>query len=249
MNIINKGIRKIIGSNKMLMDASIKAKGNMGKLPDVVIPGVPKCATTTLYDYLVQHPKIQKSLTKEVFFFDKYFDKGVQWYKGYWKNNDNIAIDSTPTYMDDDLYIKRMVDLLPNRKYIVIMREPISRIQSNYNQVIQRGWAKDEEDTFTNTPLLKQTMYADRLTVLFNLVGKENVHTMFFEDLTTNHQRELDKVFDFLDVERMLIEKKHSNKSKTEYYLSDSRIDSLKEIFKVENKKLEVLLDKPLPFK
>ncbi len=48
--------------------------------PDFLIIGAAKCGTSSLFDYLMMHPQIGKSLTKQIHFFDRYFDRGHAWY-------------------------------------------------------------------------------------------------------------------------------------------------------------------------
>ncbi len=43
------------------------------KLPDFIIIGAMKSGTTSLYNYLIQHPRIIAAQKKEVHFFDKHF--------------------------------------------------------------------------------------------------------------------------------------------------------------------------------
>ena len=50
--------------------------GSMRVLPDFLIIGGQKCGTTSLYNYLLNHPDIYPSLWKEVNFFDKIFTEG-----------------------------------------------------------------------------------------------------------------------------------------------------------------------------
>ena len=50
-------------------------------LPDFLIIGFHKTATTSLYDYLIQHPNIGSATHKELHYFDTYFWRGLGWYK------------------------------------------------------------------------------------------------------------------------------------------------------------------------
>ena len=50
-------------------------------LPDFIIFGVSRSGTTSLYQYLSQHPNIEPSVVKEPRFFDMYFDRGINWYR------------------------------------------------------------------------------------------------------------------------------------------------------------------------
>ncbi len=51
-------------------------------LPDFLIIGVQKGGTTSLYNYLSEHPDIISARRKEVHFFDQHFRMGVPWYRG-----------------------------------------------------------------------------------------------------------------------------------------------------------------------
>jgi len=50
-------------------------------LPTFLIIGAAKCGTSSLYDYLMQHPCVGGSLTKQLHFFDRYYDRQISWYK------------------------------------------------------------------------------------------------------------------------------------------------------------------------
>ncbi|MFW9929361.1 MAG: hypothetical protein ACFFD1_08220, partial [Candidatus Thorarchaeota archaeon] len=58
-----------------------KATQSLHTLPDFLIIGAAKCGTSSLYEYLMQHPCIGRSLTKQIHFFDRYYDRGISWYK------------------------------------------------------------------------------------------------------------------------------------------------------------------------
>jgi len=55
--------------------------GFLHVLPDFLIIGFPKCGTTSLYEYLIQHPDIHPPLGKEIDYFDRLYHKGNNWYK------------------------------------------------------------------------------------------------------------------------------------------------------------------------
>ena len=59
------------------------ATGNLRALPDFVIIGAARAATTSLYRYLVRHPQIVPARTKEVHYFDIYYAKGLRWYRAH----------------------------------------------------------------------------------------------------------------------------------------------------------------------
>ena len=52
-------------------------------LPDFIIIGESKCGTTSLYNYIIQHPAIKSALSKEINFFNWSYDKPLNWYRGH----------------------------------------------------------------------------------------------------------------------------------------------------------------------
>ena len=57
--------------------------GFLHVLPDFYIIGTVKGGTSSLYEYLVGHPSIQPCYSKEPSYFDRYFERGLNWYKVY----------------------------------------------------------------------------------------------------------------------------------------------------------------------
>jgi len=125
--------------------------GFLHVLPDFYIIGAAKSGTSSLYDYLVQHPGIQPTFTKEPRFFDKYYDRGFNWYKvnfpfkfhkilvtKFLKKN-FLTCDATPRYLDHPHAPQRIKKLTPNAKLIVLLRNPINRAYSNYNMRVNTG--------------------------------------------------------------------------------------------------------------
>ena len=59
------------------------------RLPEFIIIGAQKCGTTSLHDYLHQHPEFVMSRDKELQFFaiDEIWDKGIEWYASNFDQN------------------------------------------------------------------------------------------------------------------------------------------------------------------
>ena len=52
-------------------------------LPDLIVIGVVRSGTTSLYHYLSQHPSIIKSAYDELGYFDSNYKLGLNWYKSF----------------------------------------------------------------------------------------------------------------------------------------------------------------------
>ena len=71
MKLIRKGLR---GKHAEIVDL------HRDSLPNFIIIGAAKSATTTLTTILPQHPDIFISKPKEPKFFGRYYKKGWDWY-------------------------------------------------------------------------------------------------------------------------------------------------------------------------
>lgn len=126
---------------------------SLRELPDFVIIGAMKCGTTSLHNYLAQHPQICMSFPKkEVHFFDQKYSRGERWYRAHfplrlhrdWKEARTqrriLLGESTPDYIFQPHVLPRMIKLLPHVKLIVVLRSPGGRAISHYYHAVRRGY-------------------------------------------------------------------------------------------------------------
>lgn len=114
-----------------------KMTSSQRSLPDFLIIGTQKGGTTSLYSYLVQHPKIAPVLTKEIHYFDGHYSEGLPWYKAHFpfsfQMKGKITGEATPYYLYHPHAPKRAAELVPNAKLIILLRNPVERAYSHYN--------------------------------------------------------------------------------------------------------------------
>jgi len=104
-----------------------------GRLPELLIIGAQKSGTTSLYDLLVTNDAFGKSALKEVAFFDRFYNKGVGWYKRHFISNSSIMLDATPDYLFDEDTPRRIQETYSSPpKFIVMLRHPSERAISHY---------------------------------------------------------------------------------------------------------------------
>jgi hypothetical protein len=116
-------------------------------LPAYLIIGAAKCGTTSLYNYLIQHPRVLPCYKKEVHYFDYYYHKGLPWYRSHFPTRSEtetqahkaggtvITGESSPYYLAHPLAPARVNETLPGVKMICMLRNPVDRaISSYYNQ-------------------------------------------------------------------------------------------------------------------
>jgi Sulfotransferase domain len=120
---------------------------DMGALPDFVVIGAMRCGTSRFYNLLTRHPNVKRAATKEIHYFDRSerFDRGIEWYRGCfppakWKDGRGfITGEATPNYMYDPLVPERMARVVPEARLIALLRNPIDRAYSHYQQSVRRG--------------------------------------------------------------------------------------------------------------
>ncbi len=125
----------------------------------LVIAGVTRAGTTSLFNYLGDHPNVQPSTIKETRFFLKCdelrrmhrFEDGPDSYDKYFPDcpNDAIRLEATPDYLFCPAAPQRIADTLPEAHIVVILRDPISRLISWRRYAIQNGQL-DPDTTLTH---------------------------------------------------------------------------------------------------
>jgi len=113
-------------------------------LPSVVIIGAQKSGTTSLFNYLVQHPDVLPPLGKEVHYFDFHYARGVKWYRGRFPyrhqlRGGSLTLDASPYYLMHPLVPERVAQLLPGVKLIALLRNPVDRALSHYQHEVRAG--------------------------------------------------------------------------------------------------------------
>ena len=113
----------------------------MNRLPTYIIAGAMRSGTTALNSYLREHPDVAVSSSKEVHFFDSFYDRGVEWYREQFPGSHTAHAvgESTPNYMFSTTALDRIKETLPDVKLVVMLRNPIDRAYSHYWHDRSRG--------------------------------------------------------------------------------------------------------------
>jgi hypothetical protein len=121
---------------------SVQAQGQL-RGPDFLIIGAQKGGTTSLYRYLIKHPRIKWASRKEVHFFDRHYTKGMDWYRAQFPVKDNrsnfITGEATPAYIFHPLAAERISAEFPAVKLILVVRNPVDRAFSQYKMYVRKG--------------------------------------------------------------------------------------------------------------
>ena len=120
-------------------------------LPDFLIIGTQRGGTTSLYNYLMGRPGVGPATVKELHFFDKKFHKGSAWYRAHFptgiqkyafeltRKHHFVTGEASAYYLFHPHAPKRVAQLLPDVKLIVLLRNPVDRAYSQYNFEVELG--------------------------------------------------------------------------------------------------------------
>jgi hypothetical protein len=105
-------------------------------LPDSIIIGMQKCATTSIYDMLKKNPAFSLTFPKETHFFSVEFHHGFSWYRNKFSNSNPCAhfIDICPSYLCSLHALSRISHYSQLTSFVpdiyVISRNEASRVAS-----------------------------------------------------------------------------------------------------------------------
>ena len=257
-------------------------------LPDFLIAGFNKSGTNSLFEYIGQHPNIKNASRREIHYFTLSYWRGLNWYKSYFptkiykknfeiKNKSKFVTgEATPHYIFHPLAIKRIKQLLPNVKLIVVLRNPIDNAYSHYQhykiggiekdtfeeaikqdkqryEVLERLYnsnqVKEHSLKHVKMPYVSYATYVNHIKRLLQIFPRKQILFIKNTELNENPQLVLKNIFDFLEIKQEKIKdlKKH-NVGKYENMKSKTRYE-LSEYFKPYNEELEDLLKMKLNWK
>ena len=202
-------------------------------LPDFFVAGAPKAGTTAVHAALARHPSLYMSAVKEPKFFlsdgpppTRGGPGDVQTYREHvWQRDDYEALfdpapagtlrgESTPFYLYRQDAQRRIRELIPDAKLIVILRDPVERAHSNWTHLWSAGLdpvgdfveACAEEETriadgwadFWHYTALGR--YGEQLEHLYTVFPKEQVFVFRYRALVESPAQVLDRICAFLGV-------------------------------------------------
>ena len=118
-----------------------------------VVVGPQKAGTTWIDEVLRRHPDVAlPSKTKETFFFDQRYTKGLEWYWRHFEGSPLRQKDATvgvfrvgeaaPSYFADERARRRIASSQGSPKIIIALRDPVDRCYSLYRHHFLRGRMK-----------------------------------------------------------------------------------------------------------
>lgn len=181
----------------------LRAAAGRGALPNALIIGAMKSGTTSLFDHLVQHPGVCGSRTKELHFFDNQHDKGERWYRAQFEpQGEPVLLEASPYYLFHPLAPVRASALVPDARLIVLLRDPVARAHSHYNQNVEEG-----RETLPFAEALdreEERLAGTEDALISGRVARSDAHQSFSYVGKSLYARQIRRWFDHFDPARFL---------------------------------------------
>ena len=205
-------------------------KKKFANIPDFLIIGAGKSGTTSLDNYLKQHPQIFISERKEPNFFgyelnqlsDFSVESEINHYKESVTNlteylklfssakQGQLIGETSNTYMYHTSAAERIYHYNPDVKLIAILRQPAERLYSRFLHLARENELPSENFSdcldkdsiwWWRNDLVKEGFYSLYLKKYYELFNKEQIKVFLFEDLKNQPEKLFREIFEFLKVD------------------------------------------------
>jgi glycosyltransferase involved in cell wall biosynthesis len=122
-------------------------------MPDFAIIGAKRGGTTSLYNYLLEHPLVKpmfpaRQNIKGTHYFDTEYWRGIGWYRSHfplqlgprWAGGPSertVTGEGSPYYLFHPLAAARMAADVPATRLVVVLRDPVERAYSHYKERVR----------------------------------------------------------------------------------------------------------------
>ena len=211
---MDKKTRKLIQADLKNRRSKFVDK-NRARLPNFVIIGAAKSATTTLITVLRRHPDVFISNPKEPKFFGRNYNKGWKWYASRFEAGEKILLRGEASTMYSSALKtyqwtpELMSHCLPGLKLIYIVRHPLDRIVSQWRHYRGRnpGCAAFQDlmrDQNLKRRIVGCSMYYQQLSRYRLFFPDAQIHALTFEELISSPKDALRLMLGFLGVKPRL---------------------------------------------
>jgi tetratricopeptide (TPR) repeat protein len=243
------------------------------KKPKFIIFGAPRCGSTSLYNYLTNHPKIIPALEKEIKFFNDNFTAGIDWYKSHFpplpQGKGFLTGEASIDYIAYPKVPKEIFNLFPDIKLIAVLRNPVDKAISQFHhwtklgleqkyfkeiiaseidliqEIVQSNSTKVKKEANQQTYLLG-SVYIYFLKNWLDLFPKEQFLIIRSEDLFSKPVETMNQIYKFLEVPKFELANYKVYNSRSYSPSDEDTYKKLTEFFRPYNEQLEDYLGRKL---
>lgn len=179
--------------------------------PNFVYIGPDKAGSSWLHEVLITHPQVYMPAAKDLYFFDRYYDRGLDWYLGHFaaaEDRHRVVGEVCQDYLFEPEAAARMRDCLGQVRTMVTLRDPADRAYSSYLYMLKQG---EQPGTFLEAlerrpELLEHGRYATGLARFTEVFGEDSVYVAVFDDLTEDPQGFVDGLTSWLGIDPLVLD-------------------------------------------
>lgn len=209
----------------------------MGIWPNLYIVGAAKCGTNSLYEQLKKHPKVFFPQRKEPHYFTtppasmsdasdlnmdlrRCGDPGMyqRLYEG--ANGATILGDASVSYLWDPKAARRIHDVCPEARILIILRDPVVRAHSHYLnsrrdrvepepsffKALQLELKQGEANWFTSRLYIAPGLYYEQVDRYLKVFGRDQVLILLFDELQKNPHELFARVAEHIGIDLGLLD-------------------------------------------
>jgi hypothetical protein len=162
-------------------------------LPDFVVIGAVKSATTWLHAQLQANPGIYLP-DPEPHFFSREYQLGFEFYSHFFKSAGPGLLrgEKSADYLAHPLAPARLAEVLPNAPLVVQLRNPVERAYSDYKMLYRRGTIRKGPEAYLTSSstehrrFLDDGLYARHLRRWFKYFPQRAIKILLYEDVKTD---------------------------------------------------------------
>jgi len=202
-------------------------------LPDVVVIGAMKCATSAVHEYLDAHPDVAMSRTKELNFFNGpevapqadpaswwtvgQWHRGLDWYSAQFDPDAVVRGESSPAYTSPSCpeVPARMATVVPGARLVYLVRDPLARAVSQYAHHQRDGTERRPLHVALLDPdsqYLARSRYQERLEPYLAWFGPQQVHTVVQERLDRRRRSVIAALYRYVGVDPGWRDERHERR-------------------------------------
>jgi hypothetical protein len=141
--------------------------------------------------------------TKDLYFFDRYYRRGLDWYAAHFRSapEDVIAIgELSHDYLFSQAAAERIRMDLPGVRLMSILRDPVERTFSHYLFLVRSGLTRRGllEAVETVPELIENSLYHKHLSHYYRLFQPDQIGIFDFDELAAEPALLAGKIFAFL---------------------------------------------------
>lgn len=173
--------------------------------PNFLFIGADRCGSKWLHNIFYHHPQCFVPTIADPYFFDKNYDKGLDWYYNLFRSVPPSAIaigEFSHDYIHSELAAKRISEHLPDIRLLATLRHPVDRTFSSYMSAYYAGVIKTSfEKALKEVPMLiNNSMYVEKLDIYFRYFEQYKIKILLYDELAEDPRRFARRAFDFVEV-------------------------------------------------